>query len=159
MVLCFLERSSELSTYPYERPSQVQMYRDKPEMTIKSTQGVGDDNLRASPLRWPPVTETLDLDDLTKKKKHWTLNSNDNTLQAKHPRTLATRSFLCWQLKSPLYPIQLYLPKSCFHYCELKLPDKSKVLFKIEKDVSFFLKESTLLNIRRQQYENLPKVL
>ena len=71
------------------------MYRDKPGISIRFTSGGGGGgappgNPRARLLGWPPVMETLDLDDLM--KKQWTVNSNDNTLQVKHPRTLATRS-------------------------------------------------------------------
>lgn len=160
MVPCFLVRSSGLSTYPYERPSQVQMYRDKPGMTNKSTQGVGDDNLRAIPLRWPPVTETLDLDDLTKKKNTglptvmtipYKRNIQEHLLPA--PSFVGSSNHLC-TLFSSIYPNLVFITVSLNFQTSRRSYSKLRKMFPF-----FFFKKSTLLNIRRQQYENLPKVL
>ena len=129
------------------------MYPDKPGISISGGGGGGGGggNSRARLLGWPPVMETLDLDDLM--KKQWTVNSNDNTLQVKHPRTLATRS------NHPYAPFSSIYPNLVFIIVSLNFQTSRSSYSKLRKTVFFIKKKSTLLKMRRQKYENLPKAL
>ena len=68
------------------------------------------------------------------------------------PSFVGSSNHLC-TLFSSIYPNLVFITVS------LNFQTSRRSYSKLRKMFPFFLKESTLLNIRRQQYENLPKVL